>query len=93
MVDAREAQGDPDGATASLEHALEHAEPSGLRWAILTFGRSVRPLLQRGLRNGTAHRALAGELLETLDSSDGTAPRDRLMIEPLTLRERAVLRS
>jgi LuxR family maltose regulon positive regulatory protein len=60
---------------------------------MLVFGRPVRPLLQRHLRNGTAHRALVGELLETLDRADGQlAPRAGLVIEPLSPRERAVLR-
>jgi LuxR family maltose regulon positive regulatory protein len=95
MVDAlaRDAQADHEGAAASLEAALEGAEPSGLRWAILAFGRPVRPLLQRQLRRGTAHRALAGELLATLERADGQlAPRASLIIEPLSPRERAVLR-
>ena len=90
---ARESQADQEGAAASLERALERAEPSGLRWAVLTFGRSVRPLLQRQMRHGTAHRALVGELLQALDHADARPePRGKLVIEPLSPRERAVLR-
>jgi LuxR family transcriptional regulator, maltose regulon positive regulatory protein len=90
---AREAQADHGGAAASLERALERAEPSGLRWAFLTFGRSLRPLLQERLRRGTEHRALVGELLQALDHVDGRArPHAELVIEPLSPRERAVLR-
>jgi LuxR family maltose regulon positive regulatory protein len=90
---ALDAEADHDGAAEALERALEHAEPSGLRWTVLTFGRSVRPLLQRQLRRGTAHRALVGDLLGALESVNGhQTPRAKLMIEPLSPRERAVLR-
>jgi LuxR family transcriptional regulator, maltose regulon positive regulatory protein len=95
LVDAmaHDAQADHDAAAASLERALERAEPSGLRWTVLTFGRSIRPLLQRQLRRGTAHRAMVGELLDALDRADGSpAPRAKLVVEPLSPRERAVLR-
>jgi LuxR family transcriptional regulator, maltose regulon positive regulatory protein len=90
---ALDAQSDHDGAAASLERALERAEPAGVRWAFLTFGRSMRPLLQEQLRRGTAHRALVGELLQALEHGDGrTQTQARLLIEPLSPRERAVLR-
>jgi LuxR family maltose regulon positive regulatory protein len=90
---ALDALSDPDGAATSLEHALERAEPAGLRWAFLSFGRSLQPLLQQQLRRGTAHRALVGELLQALDHGNGhSAPRGRLMVEPLSPREQAVLR-
>ena len=67
---------DHDGAAASLERALERAEPSGVRWALLDFGRPLQPLLTRQLRRGTAHRALVGELLEALDGTSGRTPSD-----------------
>ena len=90
---ALEAITDHDGAAASLEHALDLAEPNGLRWGLLTFGRSLQPLLGRQLRRGTAHRALVGELLESLDGANG---RNRahvpIVVEPLSPREQAVLR-
>jgi LuxR family transcriptional regulator, maltose regulon positive regulatory protein len=90
---ALDALSDHDEAAASLEQALERAEPAGLRWAFLSFGRSLQPLLQQQLRRGTAHRALVGELLQSLDHGNGnSAPRARLMIEPLSPREQAVLR-
>ena len=44
-----------DEAAASLERALELAEPNGLRSALLDFGRPLQPLLSRHLRRGTAH--------------------------------------
>jgi len=87
---ARDVLADHAGAAASLEQALERAEPSGVRWALLDFGRPLQPLLTRQLRRGTAHRALVGELLEALDGrSRPTAP---FAVEPLSPRERAVLR-
>lgn len=89
---ALEVAGDQAGAALSLERALELAEPGGLRWSLLQFGRSLRPLLARQLRHGTAHRALVGELLEALDGTDGQRPSAPLVVEPLSPRETAVLR-
>jgi LuxR family transcriptional regulator, maltose regulon positive regulatory protein len=90
---AHDAASDQAGAAESLEQALELAEPGGLRWALLQFGRPLQPLLTRQLRRGTSHRALVGELLAALDGSNG---RDRakapLVLEPLSPREQAVLR-
>jgi LuxR family transcriptional regulator, maltose regulon positive regulatory protein len=90
---ALDALADHDGAAASLERALELAEPGGLRWALVSFGRSLQPLLSRQLRRGTAHRSLVGELLDALDGSDGRSrPRAPFVVEPLSPREQAVLR-
>jgi LuxR family transcriptional regulator, maltose regulon positive regulatory protein len=90
---ALDALGDHDGAGAALERALEQAEPGGLRWALLDFGRSLAPLLHRQLRRGTAHRSLVGELLAALDGSNGgSRPHSPFVMEPLSPRERAVLR-
>ena len=90
---ALDALADHDGASASLERALELAEPGGLRWALLDFGRTLAPLLTRQLRHGTAHRALVGELLAALEGAGGRdRPRSPFVMEPLSPRERAVLR-
>jgi LuxR family maltose regulon positive regulatory protein len=90
---ARDAASDPGGAGVALELALDLAEPAGLRWALTQFGRPLQPLLSRQLRQGTAHRALVGELLESLDGSDGRSrPSAPLVVEPLSPREQAVLR-
>jgi LuxR family maltose regulon positive regulatory protein len=90
---ALDALSDHDGAATSLECALERAEPAGLRWAFMSFGRSLQPLLQQQLRRGTAHRALVGELLQALDHANGNSgQRARLVVEPLSPREQAVLR-
>jgi len=89
---ALDALADHDGAAASLEEALDRAEPGGLRWALLAFGRSLQPLLRRQLRRGTAHGALVGEIVDALDHQDGHIPHAEVMVEPLSPRERAVLR-
>ncbi|HET8755593.1 MAG TPA: LuxR C-terminal-related transcriptional regulator [Solirubrobacteraceae bacterium] len=90
---ALDALADHDAAAAALEAALDRAEPSGLRWALLAFGRSLQPLLRRQQRRGTAHAALVGEIVSALDRENGHAPHHaELMIEPLSPRERAVLR-
>jgi LuxR family maltose regulon positive regulatory protein len=89
---ALDAAADHDGAGASLEHALERAEPNGLRTAMLGFGRSLQPLLRRQLRRGTAHGALAAEIAEALESTSCGGVRAEVMVEPLSPRERAVLR-
>jgi LuxR family transcriptional regulator, maltose regulon positive regulatory protein len=84
---------DHEGAVASLEQALDRAEPNGLRSAILGFGPSLQPLLRRQVRRGTAHGALVSEIAEALERQNGHgARRAELMAEPLSPRERAVLR-
>jgi LuxR family maltose regulon positive regulatory protein len=90
---ARDSAADAEGAATSLELALDLAEPAGLRWALLQFGRPLQPLLSRQLRRGTAHRALVGELIDALDSGNGSSRvRAPIMVEPLSPREQAVLR-
>ena len=83
-----------DEAAVALEEALERIEPAGLRRLPLAFGRTAAPLLRRQLRHGTSHRALAGELLATLEGTDGRERQQRatLVLEPLSPREAAVLR-
>jgi LuxR family maltose regulon positive regulatory protein len=89
---AREGASDHDGAAEALEQALDLAEPAGLRWALVRFGRPLQPLLARQLRRGTAHRALVGELLEALNGGGRSRASAPLLVEPLSPRERAVLR-
>ena len=93
LVDALalDAIADHDGAAEALERALELAEPGGLRWALLDFGRSLAPLMSRHLRRGTAHRSLAGDVLAALEGN-GDRRRAPFVMEPLSPRERAVLR-
>ncbi len=85
---------DDAGALALVEQALELAQPEGYRSPLLTVGPSLRDLLRRRIRAGTAHRALAGELIERLDH-DGRFPdieAPALLLDPLSDREEAVLR-
>jgi LuxR family maltose regulon positive regulatory protein len=90
---ARDELRDEDGALRALERALDLAEPRGLLWPIARVGAPVRSLLRRQIRRGTAHRALADEILEALDRNGaGNGHTGRPLLEPLTVRELAVLR-
>jgi len=89
---ALEQSKDPAGAREAFEHALELAEPSGHRWAFLTFGRTIESLLRDRIRQGTQHRAFVGELLDALDEPERERTTIPALLEPLTDRERAILR-
>jgi LuxR family maltose regulon positive regulatory protein len=90
---ARDELRDEEGALRALERALDIAEPRGFVRPLARHGAPVRSLLRRHIRRGTAHRALAGDVLAALD---GTTAADRHtngpLLEPLTERELAVLR-
>ncbi|ADB49952.1 LuxR C-terminal-related transcriptional regulator [Conexibacter woesei] len=86
---ARDALDDDAGACCALERALALAEPDGFRHELLALGPSLRDLLARTIRAGTAHRSFAGELLDALEH-DGARPL--ALPEPLSGREEAVLR-
>jgi LuxR family maltose regulon positive regulatory protein len=90
---ARDEIRDEDAALGALERALDIAEPRGLLRPLVRYGAPVRSLLRRRIRAGTAHRALAGELLALLEE-DGARTRDHAapLLEPLSDRELAVLR-
>jgi LuxR family maltose regulon positive regulatory protein len=96
LVDALalDALADHDEAARSLERALDLAEPAGLRRLIVTHGSAVRPLLHRQMRRGTAHPALVGEAIDALErrGRNGSRPAAALLAEPLSDRERAILR-
>jgi LuxR family maltose regulon positive regulatory protein len=90
---ARDELRDEDGALRALERALDIAEPRGFVRPLARNGAPVRSLLRRHIRRGTAHRALAGEVLAALDGN--TAAERTIngpLLEPLTDRELAVLR-
>jgi LuxR family maltose regulon positive regulatory protein len=90
---ARDAAGDDPGARRAIEHALDLAEPRAYIHPILRHGAPVRSLLRRHLSNGTAHRALAGDLLAALDSAvTSERPAVAPLLEPLSERELTVLR-
>ena len=90
---ARDAVHDEEGALRALERALDLAEPRGYAGILARYGGPLRSLLRRRVERGTAHRALAAQLLSTLGqgSAAGHAPPTALL-EPLSERELAVLR-
>jgi LuxR family maltose regulon positive regulatory protein len=90
---ARDALADHAGAAASLERALDRAEPAGLRATLLSFGRALQPLLRRQARHRTAHAPLVDELTDALEQGNGRPAVPAVAIaEALSPRERAVLR-
>ena len=89
---ARESAGEPGRAAEALERALELAERSGHRWTFLEGGRRVEALLRRQIRNGTAHRAIAGELLMSFEDRSEARRTVAPLLEPLSERECAILR-
>ena len=86
--------GDDGSALALVEHALELADTDRAHEPVLgrrgSAQRADRP--QDPYRE--SHRALAGELAETLDphADDELRGRLTLTLEPLSAREKAVLR-
>jgi LuxR family maltose regulon positive regulatory protein len=89
---ARESSGEPGRAGQALERALEIAERTGHRWTFLEGGRRVEALLRRQIRTGTAHRAIAGELLLAFEDRDDERRAVAPLLEPLSERECAILR-
>ncbi len=86
--------GDDDSALGLVEEALGMADSEGYMTAFVAVGAPLRELVVRRIRMGTSHRALAGELVETLDPHAGDAIHGHvaLVLEPLSAREKAVLR-
>jgi LuxR family transcriptional regulator, maltose regulon positive regulatory protein len=80
-------------AARSLERSLDLAEPAGLRRMVVTHGSAVGALLRRHRRHGTAHPAMVGDLLETIERRDRPARRAarEVLAEPLSEREQAIL--
>jgi LuxR family maltose regulon positive regulatory protein len=86
---ARRELGDQSGSAASLERALELAEPEG---ALLPFALvDVRDLLEQHRGHRTAHASL---LTAILDMLAGSAPRsaEAALLEPLSEAELRVVR-
>jgi LuxR family maltose regulon positive regulatory protein len=90
---------DGDRAFRSLERALVLAEQEGFRLPFTSLGPSARVLLAAQLDRDTAHRPLVLELLEALEAGPGPAAPDpdpgreqAVLVEPLSVRERVVLR-
>jgi LuxR family transcriptional regulator, maltose regulon positive regulatory protein len=90
---ALDALAEHDDAASSLERSLDLAEPAGLSRLIVEHGNLVRPLLRRHVRHGTAHPAIVGEVLETIEHRGSErSPVAVLLAEPLSEREQAILR-
>ena len=70
--------------------------PRSVRWRKLCEGgpkcAPLRSLLRRRVAQGTAHRALAEQLLSTLDEQPVHERSTTILLEPLSERELAVLR-
>jgi LuxR family transcriptional regulator, maltose regulon positive regulatory protein len=94
LVDAlaREALGDLDAAEASIERALERAEPDGIILPFVTT--PVHELLERHPRHRTAHAALLSDILDVLAGSSLPAPAGQRpeLREDLSESELRVLR-
>jgi LuxR family maltose regulon positive regulatory protein len=85
--------GDEDRAVDRLEYALATAAPWSLRRPFLAEAGTLRPLLERRIESGTAVPEFALDLLERMsDASPAVAENRRPLIDPLTGRERTVLR-
>jgi LuxR family maltose regulon positive regulatory protein len=83
---------EPEHAGSAFEHALELAEQSQHRWAFLTTGARVEPLLRDRIRQGTRHRAFVGDLLESLADPNRARRPSTAPLEPLSRREEMILR-
>jgi LuxR family transcriptional regulator, maltose regulon positive regulatory protein len=99
LLDARAARalGDPERGFRSLERALHLADQEGFRLPFLGGRGQVRELLGGHLDGPTAHRQLVAELLEARRPAPEPEPpvrasAEETLIEPLSERERIVLR-
>ena len=82
------AEGRPAEALASLQDALDLAEPEGLRRPFLEQPAAVRLLRKHALR---ASRAFERSIVERAAVREGRATAAASLPEPLTDREREVL--
>jgi LuxR family maltose regulon positive regulatory protein len=78
-------------AATAFEQALGLADPDRFTWIFLQAGSTLRDLLVRQIRRGTAHRGLVEDLLTRLDRASGQADRTGPLLEPLSERERTIL--
>jgi LuxR family transcriptional regulator, maltose regulon positive regulatory protein len=97
---ARDTLGDPDAAWHALERALEVAAPDRALVSFLLH--PVPELLERHVRQATAHAALIADILSLLQAGNArprargrlgdTAPAAARLLEPLSQAEIRVLR-
>jgi len=86
------ASGDGSAAVERLEDALAAAAPWYLRRPFLTEVIDLRPLLERRLEHGTIVPAFAVDVLAQLSGTPVPVADPSAVVEPLTERERTVLR-
>jgi LuxR family maltose regulon positive regulatory protein len=90
---ARERRGEHEAARRSLGRALAFAEGEGYWRVFIEHGAPVRELLRQEVRVGSQHRAFASDLLDSFEATpDSARATSRVLIEPLSNREQAVLR-
>jgi LuxR family maltose regulon positive regulatory protein len=90
---ASEALGLHEAALESLDRALETAAPDEVLHPFLRLGPRVRVLLEQLVDAGTRHEAFAMSVLDRLDSAGRRTSMPSVSFEPLTAREREVLRA
>jgi LuxR family maltose regulon positive regulatory protein len=86
------AAGDDEAALHRLEKALAAAAPSSLRRPFLTEVTDLRPLLEQRLERGTVVPGFAVDILQRLSGNAVSAAESRALVDPLTMRERTILR-
>jgi LuxR family transcriptional regulator, maltose regulon positive regulatory protein len=88
---AATAAGDDDGALEHLEGALLAAAPFGLRGPFLAEPSLALPMA-RLVERGTAAPAFVLDLIGRMSGADPGASGRQIVVEPLTERERTMLR-
>jgi LuxR family transcriptional regulator, maltose regulon positive regulatory protein len=86
-----QARGDSPAALASLQRALALAEPEGYARIFVDEGSPMASLLTAAAKRGIAPSCVR-RLLAAVDKTEGTAPTQEGLIEPLSERELDVLR-
>ena len=87
------AMGNQDQAADRLEDALAAAAPWALRRPFLAEAVDLRPLLAQRIERGTVAPAFALDLLERMAGATPTTNKARrALVDPLTERERTILR-
>jgi LuxR family transcriptional regulator, maltose regulon positive regulatory protein len=89
---AHDEAGDGAASMRALEQALALSELSHHRWPFLEVGRRMDAMLRRQIRQGTAHRAIVGELLDVFADRAPVTRSVTPLLEPLSVREQAILR-
>ncbi len=88
---AHHMQGNILAALVPLERALTLAEPEGYFRIFVDEGRPMAALLEAAVKQGIALNYVR-HLLTAYDKAEGRTPAKQVMIEPLSERERDVLR-